>query len=38
MQRKTHILHDTQKNITFQFEIKDNVAQDVDIRKEKMPV
>ena len=29
---------DTQKNITFQFEIKDNVAQDVDIRKGDMPV
>lgn len=28
---------DTQKNITFQFEIKDNVAQDVDIRKGDMP-
>ena len=29
---------DTQKNITFQFEIKDNVAQGVDIRKGDMPV
>ena len=29
---------DTQKNITFQFEIKDNVAQGVDIRKGIMPV
>lgn len=28
---------DTQKNITFQFEIKDNVAQGVDIRKGDMP-
>jgi len=30
-------LANTQKNITFQFEIKDKLAQDVDIRKETMP-